>query len=171
MTEPYGPQAIWGRELRHYRLAAGLTQTRLGELIHFSESLISGIETGQLPASADFAQICDEALNTGGALSRLLDWRKADRFPSWFGEWPKIEAQATVLRTFQLSVVYGLLQTRDYAHAVLDGDEEAVAARLERQELLARESRLRPSCGACWMRPCCCAPSGTPRPCGSSLSN
>ncbi|MCW2901299.1 MAG: transcriptional regulator, family [Streptosporangiaceae bacterium] len=139
MAEPYAPQAIWGRELRHYRLAAGLTQTHLSDRVHFSESLISGIETGQLPASADFARACDEALVTGGALERLLDWRKADRFPTWFGEWPTIEAKATVLRTFELAVVPGLLQTKGYADAVLDGDEEAVAGRMERQHLMGRE--------------------------------
>ncbi|MGS2642791.1 Scr1 family TA system antitoxin-like transcriptional regulator [Streptosporangium sp. LJ11] len=50
----YTPQAIWGRELRYYRKAAGLTQGQLAERIHFSESLISGVETGQLPASPEF---------------------------------------------------------------------------------------------------------------------
>jgi transcriptional regulator with XRE-family HTH domain len=133
------PQAIWGRELRHHRQIAGLTQAQLAVRIRFSESLISGIETGQVPAGRDFAAACDEALDTGGALLRQLDWRKGDRFPVWFGEWPKIEAKATVLRAFQLSVIDGLLQTEAYASVLLDGDEGAVAARLDRQQVLSRE--------------------------------
>jgi transcriptional regulator with XRE-family HTH domain len=69
----YRPQAIWGRELRHYRKAAGLTQAQLSDLIYCSESLISGIETGQVPATPEFAEAADKALETGGGLLRTLD--------------------------------------------------------------------------------------------------
>ncbi|MFI7626639.1 helix-turn-helix domain-containing protein [Microbispora rosea] len=136
MVDVYSPQAIWGRELRHYRQAAGLTQTQLAQKVHFSESLISGIETGQLPASPEFAQCCDEALSTGGALQRLLDWRKGQVFPSWFGKWRDKEQVATALRTCQPLVIPGLLQTEAYARVLLSGDETAVAARLDRQRIL-----------------------------------
>lgn len=139
MYDYYSPQAIWGRELRHYRMRAGLTQQQLSELTDFSESTISSVETGQAPASIPFAEACEAVLETGGALIRNLDCKKAERFPSWFGEWPVIEGKANMLRTFQLSVVYGLLQKKAYAHDVLDGDEAAVAARLERQHVLTRE--------------------------------
>jgi hypothetical protein len=47
--------------------------------------------------------------------------------------------RAIRLRTYQLSVVYGLLQTESYARALLSGDEQAVAARLGRQAILHRE--------------------------------
>lgn len=139
MVNLYTPQAIWGRELRHYRKKAGFTQGQLSEKIHFSESLISGVETGQLPASPEFAETCDEALDTGGALHRLLDWRKGQVFPSWFGEWPDKEEAATALRTYEPILVPGLLQTSEYAHEVLYGDEVAVQARLARQKIFQRE--------------------------------
>ncbi|WP_329084151.1 MULTISPECIES: helix-turn-helix domain-containing protein [unclassified Streptosporangium] len=139
MADLYSPQAIWGRELRHYRKAAGLTQGQLAEKIHFSESLISGVETGQLPASPEFAETCDTILGTGSALSRLLDWRKGQVFPAWFGKWPDKEQAATVLRTYEPILIPGLLQTSDYAFEVLYGDEAAVQARLARQEVFKRE--------------------------------
>jgi transcriptional regulator with XRE-family HTH domain len=139
MSDPYSPQAIWGRELRHYRLATGLTQPQLAARINFSVSLISGVENGNVAATLAFAEACDEALNTGGALVRQLDYRKAQRFPSWFGEWPKIEAKSTRLRNFELAVIPGLLQKDAYASALLNGDREKVAARLERQQILFRE--------------------------------
>lgn len=138
MGDLYSPQAIWGRELRHYRKATGLTQAELAQKIHFSESLISGVETGQLPASPEFAEVCDRVLATGGALYRLLDWRKGQAFPSWFGRWRDKEQVATMIRNYQPLVVPGLLQTEAYAHALL-GDEAAVAARLARQAVLTRE--------------------------------
>ncbi|MFF5205917.1 Scr1 family TA system antitoxin-like transcriptional regulator [Streptosporangium sp. NPDC000396] len=139
MGDSHTPQAIWGRELRHQRQAAGLTQARLAERIHFSESLVSGIETGQLPASPDFARAADDLLGTGGLLLRLLDWRKGQVFPSWFGTWHEKEQAAVSLRSYQPLVVPGLLQTGDYARALLGDDEPAVAARLERQAILTRE--------------------------------
>ncbi|MEV0755844.1 helix-turn-helix transcriptional regulator [Streptosporangium sp. NPDC050280] len=139
MADLYSPQAIWGRELRHYRKAAGLTQAELAEKIHFSESLISGVETGYIPSSPDFAEGCDLTLNTGGALLRLLDWRKGQVFPTWFGQWREKENVAVTIRTYEPLMVPGLLQTGAYAHALL-GDDEAVAARLERQSILKREN-------------------------------
>jgi transcriptional regulator with XRE-family HTH domain len=139
MTDPYSPQAIWGRELRHHRLAAGLTQAQLAARINFAESLISGCENGHLQASLEFATACDEALDTGGALVRLLDYRKGPRFPSWFGEWPIIETRSTRLRNFEQAVIPGLLQKEAYATALFDGDKDKVAARLERQQILFRD--------------------------------
>ncbi|MEZ0076479.1 DNA-binding XRE family transcriptional regulator [Planotetraspora sp. GP83] len=139
VVDSYSPQAIWGRELRHYRQEAKLTQAQLAQKVHFSESLISGIETGQLPASPEFAQSCDDALTTGGALHRLLDWRKGQVFPSWFGKWRDKEQVATTLRTYEPLVIPGLLQTKAYARVLLRGNEAAVTARLDRQLILTRE--------------------------------
>lgn len=139
MGDPHAPQAIWGRELRQQRQEAGLTQAQLAGRIHFSEGLVSGVETGQLPASPDFARAVDTALGTGGLLLRLLDWRKGQVFPEWFGTWHEKEQAAVALRTYQPLVVPGLLQTEDYARALLGDDEQTVAARMERQAVLTRE--------------------------------
>lgn len=140
MNEEHSPQAIWGRELRHYRKAAGLTQAQLAERIFCSESLISGIETGQAPATPEFAEVADRELDTGGALFRLLDWRKrAPAYPSWFIDWLPAEEKAVLIRWFEVALIPGLLQTPDYAGAMLV-DEADVAARIARQSILARET-------------------------------
>lgn len=138
MRDPYSPRAIWGRELKAYREAAGLTQPQLAEIINYDKSVISRIENGLIPATIEFATGCDTALKTGGALARTLDYRKGEVFPSWF-DWPKHETDAAVLRSFQPQLVYGLLQTPGYAGALLYGDEAKVAARIERQAILARD--------------------------------
>ncbi|GAA3441915.1 helix-turn-helix domain-containing protein [Planomonospora venezuelensis] len=101
MADTNTPQAIWGRELRHYRQQEGLTQAQLALKIHFSEGLISGVETGQMPASPEFAAACDKVLPTGGALVRLLDWRKGQVFPFWMGRWRDREQAAVALRSYQ----------------------------------------------------------------------
>lgn len=146
MIDPYSPQAIWGRELRHYRTKAGLTQAELAERINFSESLISGAETGQVPASLPFAQACDSEFATGGALLRALDFRKARRFPSGFAEYLEVEKKTAMIRWYEGLCVPGLLQTPDYARELLragrpgDASEEIealVTTRMERKAFLA----------------------------------
>ncbi|WP_329250089.1 helix-turn-helix domain-containing protein [Actinoallomurus sp. NBC_01490] len=134
----YTPMAIWGRELKHYRQAAGLTQAELAAKINYSTSLISQIETGQIPATPEFAEACDEELDTGGALTRILDYRKGAVFPSWLLKWITYEEGAESLKTYQSNVVYSLLQTEAYASALLGRDEAETAARLKRQAILDR---------------------------------
>jgi Domain of unknown function (DUF5753) len=72
---------------------------------------------------------------------------KRRAYPGWFAAWPDKEAQARRLRSFELVVVPGLLQTEAYARAVLstrvgatlDEIDETVAARLARQQILERD--------------------------------
>jgi transcriptional regulator with XRE-family HTH domain len=134
----YTPMAIWGRELKHYRQAAGLTQAELAQKINYSTSLISQIETGHVPGTEEFAKACDEELGTGGALTRTLDYRKGSIFPSWLLKWITYEEGAELLKTYQSNVVYSLLQTEAYASVLLGGDETETAARLKRQQVLDR---------------------------------
>ncbi|MGH3374265.1 MAG: helix-turn-helix domain-containing protein [Actinoallomurus sp.] len=132
----YTPMAIWGRELKHYRQEAGLTQAELSQKINYSTSLISQIETGQVSGTEAFAKACDRELSTGGALIRTLDYRKGSVFPSWLLKWITYEEGAEFLKTYQSNVIYSLLQTEAYTLALLDGDETGTAARLKRQLVL-----------------------------------
>jgi transcriptional regulator with XRE-family HTH domain len=146
------PLALFGDELRYLRKAAGLSQQQLGDLIGYSGSLVAAIETCDRTPSEDFAERCDKALNTGGALMRLLVRLKKHLdslvFPAWFREWPPIEERATLLRSWELAVIPGLLQTEDYAWALEHGarpdatEEEIegwVQGRMARQEILAKD--------------------------------
>src|SRR5690348_12063261 len=145
------PAGVFGAELRYYRTAADLSQKDLAALVHVSNDVISKIETGERPPAEDFPPRLDAvpALDTRGALTRLWDHLKKgqkQRLYGWFQEWADIEAQATVLRWYEPLVVPGLLQTEDYARAILsarpDGNlsdlDEQVAARLARQNILDR---------------------------------
>jgi hypothetical protein len=68
-------------------------------------------------------------------------------FSSGFRPFQPYENEAVSLRLFEHTLIPGLLQTEDYARAVLETHpntsteviEERVAARLSRQEILARE--------------------------------
>ncbi|MFE7562131.1 helix-turn-helix domain-containing protein [Kitasatospora sp. NPDC057500] len=61
----------FGPELRRRRLAAGLTLTRLAELLNYSKGHLSKIERGQKAPPPDLARRCDAQLGAGGELERL----------------------------------------------------------------------------------------------------
>lgn len=133
------PLALFGSELRRYREMAGLTQEQLGAKIQFSRSLVGDVERGEKRPDRAFAVACDRAMNTLDALAHLWDGLlKRSAYPSWFADWPLIEAKAVTLRWFEPQIVCGLLQTEGYARALLHGDEAVVAARLARREILTR---------------------------------
>lgn len=90
------------------------------------------------------------------AVARALGREVGDLWPEvvrprerpWFRPWAEIEREATSLRSFEASVVPGLLQTEAYAHAVLSSgplaDDEVdgyVAARLARQAAVFERAR------------------------------
>jgi hypothetical protein len=93
--------------------------------------------------SRDFAERCDSALGADGALTRLWPLVSRSGLPTWFQNYAELEAKATQIRTYQAQVVHGLLQTEDYARAVLrparpSNLDQLTAARMERQEILNR---------------------------------
>lgn len=131
----------YGRMVRRYRNASGLTQDRLGTRLpcKVTGSYIGLVEAGKSRCTKENAVIMDQELDANGVLVTLWDDLVMDSsFPIWF-DWPSVESEATMLQSYSLSVVHGLLQISVYASAVLHGDKEAVEARLKRQSILTRE--------------------------------
>lgn len=138
------PLDYFGSELRRKREAAGMKQGELGSCIFCTGSLIGQIETARKVPTRDFAERVDAALMTDGLFSRLVGLVLRSQLPTWFQPYAEMEAKATYISTFQAQVVYGLLQTEEYARAVLGAPEpenlaELVAARMERQRILLRD--------------------------------
>jgi len=138
------PLDYFGAELRRLREAADLNQKQLGAIVFCTGSLIGQIETAKKVPTREFTERVDMALGTEGALGRLLGLVLRSQLPYWFQQYAEMEARAAYISTYQCQLVYGLLQTEAYARAVL-GVEQAgrldqmVAARMERQRILARE--------------------------------
>ncbi|OIJ90991.1 helix-turn-helix domain-containing protein [Streptomyces colonosanans] len=138
------PLDYYGWELRRQREAHGLKQGQLGEIIFCTGSLIGQIETTKKVPTRDFSERVDAALGTDGLFSRLIGLVLRSQLPHWFQPYAEMEAKATYISTYQAQLVYGLLQTEEYARAVLatgkpDDLEGLVAARMERQRILGRE--------------------------------
>ncbi|WP_371678731.1 helix-turn-helix domain-containing protein [Streptomyces sp. NBC_01276] len=139
------PLDYYGSELRRLREEADLKQEDLGAIVFCTGSLIGQIETARKVPTRDFSERIDAALGTDGAFSRLVGLVLRSQLPTWFQAYAEMEAKAAYISTFQAQLVYGLLQTPEYARAVLgvrtEGDLDAkVAARMERQRIMDREN-------------------------------
>ena len=174
-----GPLQFFGAELRRARTAAGLSQDQLGQRLGYSGAQVGKVETGERAPSPRTSRrpATRRSRTTGGLFGRLyqLARRWDGGYPSWFAEWVDSERRATSLRWWEPLLIPGLLQTADYARAILAADpettedqlDELVAARLERQSD-PRSDRTRRRSGWCWMRPCCTGSSGRARSCMTS---
>ncbi|MFD9721338.1 helix-turn-helix domain-containing protein [Streptomyces sp. NPDC059076] len=139
------PLDYYGSELRRLRETAGLSQAQLGSIVFCTGSLVGQIETTKKVPTRDFSERVDAALGTDGMFSRLVGLVLRSQLPSWFQPYAEMEARATFISTFQPQLVYGLLQTEEYARVLMSVDckddlEGKVAARMERQRILERPS-------------------------------
>jgi|HubBroStandDraft_3_1064219.scaffolds.fasta_scaffold59703_3 hypothetical protein len=141
------PVHFFGSEVRRAREEAGMTQGGLAAIVPCDPSTVSRIEAGALAADRRFADACDEAFpEMRGWFGRFYtgsrDWNSP--FATPFRPFAQYEATATAIYTLEHSLIPGLLQTEDYAHALLsrhpsasDGEvAERVWARMARQEVL-----------------------------------
>ncbi|MFE4021130.1 Scr1 family TA system antitoxin-like transcriptional regulator [Streptomyces sp. NPDC059101] len=135
----------YGEWLRQQRELAGLTQQRLADSAIMTRTHIAHIEAGRRIPSKEDARRLDGALNTGNVLSSFLP-QDDSAVVDYFEAALHLERQATVIREYALSYVPGILQTEEYAGAVLDAaypprsDEERdrlLVTRLGRAKVLA----------------------------------
>lgn len=131
------------------RSQAGLTKTALAGALGYTPQWISQVEAAKSIPSRDFAENLDTFFKTNGLFHRLwkriIDTLHQAILPPGFPEYQDREAEASQVRTFELTLVHGLLQTENYIRAVVghnqdpDTAECLVAERLERQNVLTRE--------------------------------
>jgi transcriptional regulator with XRE-family HTH domain len=139
---------LFAEELRLAREQAGLSRDDLGAQINYSGSLVAMVEGLHRVPQADFAERCDQALGTTGTFARLQKRLRDLQFPASFRPFAAYEERAAELRMFEPALIPGLLQTPEYAKAVLaarpnttsDEVDDLVAARLARQLVLNRDN-------------------------------
>ena len=153
-----------GHRLREIRRRAGITGRRLAQLEGWHESKVSKIEYGRIKASdADIRAYCERA----GANSQLpdllatvhnidaayMEYRRELAAGITRGQTKliKLAEKSSLMRIYQPVIIPGILQTAEYAEAVLrhsaefyrlpDDVEQAVSERIERQGFLYRGDR------------------------------
>jgi transcriptional regulator with XRE-family HTH domain len=130
-----------GQRLRGLRLDKDLTVAEAASRVGFSQSRLTKIELGQGAKRDDVLKLLDVyeetdpqqqasllAMVRAGASKEWWEGRHA--LPPKFGNYLGLESVAATLQAYDTTLVHGLLQTPDYARALL---------RAERPELLAHE--------------------------------
>ena len=162
LASPTALRMQLGARLRRMREENGLSRVEAGEVIRGSASKISRLELGRhgfkirdvldlltLYGVEDederngFVQLVREAKRPGW-------WQGyGDIVPSWFEQYLGLEQSAATIRAYEVQYIPGLLQTRDYARAVLglehhdagyDGLERRLDLRMRRQQILHRRT-------------------------------
>ncbi|MFF5594818.1 helix-turn-helix transcriptional regulator [Streptomyces althioticus] len=143
--------ALFGARVRRLRAAAGLTQAELGARTHVVSTRITQIEraSGAKP-TLELARALDTALGADELLVELWPYVYREAFPDWSRKFMEYSERAVAVRQYAAHVVPGLLQTEDYARAVLKVGrtlsseaqlEERVALRMGRQGRLDAPDR------------------------------
>jgi transcriptional regulator with XRE-family HTH domain len=153
---------LLGAQLRRLREAAGITRDDAGYHIRASGSKISRLELGRVSFKErdvndllEFYGVHDPAEHekllqlTKEANATPWHQKFQDVIPDWFQVYVGLEEAAQLIRVYEVQFVPGLLQTEEYARAVVlqgapgmeqDEVDRRVALRLGRQKILTREN-------------------------------
>ncbi|MFD0022159.1 helix-turn-helix domain-containing protein [Streptomyces sp. NPDC058382] len=120
-----------GQELRRLREIKGMTAEEVAERLLVSQSKISRLENGRRSISQrDVRDLCGVyEVEDHRIVDSLMQMAKDSRQQGWwhaFGDIPYsvyigLETDAESLRVYEPQVVPGLLQTRQYAEALING--------------------------------------------------
>jgi transcriptional regulator with XRE-family HTH domain len=146
-----------GVELRRHREAAAITIEVVAEQIGCSTSKVSRIETGHTSASvSDVRDMLDIYRVSESIKAELVQIAREARQKGWWhpfstvltGAYVGLEAAARSVRTYEQQVVPGLLQSEEYAIAMIrtarlgdsdQGIDQRVRVRMARQSLLTQD--------------------------------
>ena len=158
---PTVQRLVLGGHLRRLREEASITTEQAAGAIRGSHSKISRMEHGRVGfKDRDIADLLTLYGVTSGEEREVLlklareantpGWWQgySDILPHWVEPYFGLEAAASIIRIYELQFVPGLLQTADYARAIIRlgnaSTEEDVTrraeARIARQEILTREN-------------------------------
>src|SRR6266545_768365 len=153
-----------GKRLRELRKHADLTGTQLAESLSWPQSKVSKLETARQTPSDDDIRAWTRATGSEALTEELLtalhtleaqhaEWQRVLRpgLQRHQIEIAELDAKTRLFRVFEATVVPGILQTAEYARARLaqgvilynasNDINEAVQARMKRQELLYRTDK------------------------------
>ena len=159
--DPTVLKMLLGAQLRRLREGAGVTRDDAGYHIRASGSKISRLELGRVSfKERDVSDLLDlyhvdvptkEKLVQLAAEANQPPWwqRYKEVVPNWFQVYVGLEEAAALIRVYEVQFVPGLLQTEEYARAVVvqgspnlapEEVDSRVALRMGRQELFVRDT-------------------------------
>jgi len=150
-------------ELKRLREAAGLSQEAVAERLDWHHTKLMRIETGRTSPHPNDVRLMVEVygLTDREQAAALVKLARDARQRGWWYSYRDVllnrydffiglESEAASIRDFELAMIPGLLQTEDYARALMRGDspelrdeevERRVEVRMARQRVLVRDDR------------------------------
>src|SRR6266404_1146569 len=134
LTPGKSPAHFFGNELRRAREAAGIPMAEFCVKVPCAESTLSRVEGGILSPDKRLANVCDDVFpQYDGWFTRFYlesrEWVKA--YPPPFRKFAQDERESTALYYLEHSYIPGLLQTEDYARAMLSAHPNTSAEQVE----------------------------------------
>ncbi|WP_030346722.1 MULTISPECIES: helix-turn-helix domain-containing protein [unclassified Streptomyces] len=155
-------QVVLGKRLQELREAAGLSREEAARVLRVASATVRRMEMAEVALKIPYVQVLlstyGVAEEEAGAFVRLAEeanqpgwWQRFhDVLPDWFSLYVSLEGAARIIRSYEPHFVPGLLQTEEYARAVLEAGtigqsspetvERHVSLRMERQRLLERDN-------------------------------
>lgn len=118
-----------------------------GVAIQYGEDLVRKVEAGKRIPRPEYLDRADEVLNAGGKISAMKADLEQVRYPKKIRDLKKKEGKAVEIGAYQNHNIHGLLQTEEYARALLrtlrpaytsDELERMVSGRMSRQSIFQR---------------------------------
>ncbi|HEX8870765.1 MAG TPA: helix-turn-helix transcriptional regulator [Lentzea sp.] len=152
MSEPTFRQRRLGRALQALRERAGFSQKDVGDRLRYNIAKISRIENGQLPDYTAFETMLDYYGVIADDIVPYIEMWTLAAEKGWWHQYRledqgyiSLEHDATVIRTFEISYIPGLIQAKKYMRSVFAGArtqrskkwvEDQIAVRVRRQQRL-----------------------------------
>ncbi|WP_369263879.1 helix-turn-helix domain-containing protein [Streptomyces sp. R35] len=155
-------QVVLGRRLQELREAAGLKREEAARVLRVAPATVRRMEMAEVALKIPYVQVllttygvADDEVGSFVTLAEEANqpgwWQRFhDVLPEWFSMHVSLEGAARMIRSYEPHFMPGLLQTEDYARAVLEAGtvgqtgpeaiERHVALRMNRQKLLTREN-------------------------------
>ncbi|MFE9969639.1 helix-turn-helix domain-containing protein [Streptomyces hirsutus] len=136
-----------GRQLKLRRESVGMRAADFAVAMGYGEDLVYKVEAGNRIPRPEYLEKADEVLGAGGLLAAMREDVAKVRYPKKVRDLAKLESQAVELLSYGSHNLHGVLQTEEYARALLstrrptlseDELERAVAARTARTAIFER---------------------------------
>ena len=153
-------QVVLGRRLQELREAARLKREEAARVLRVAPATVRRMEMAEVALKIPYVQVLLETYGVpddeAAAFVALAEeanrpgwWQRFhDVLPDWFSLYVSLEGAATIIRSYEPHFVPGLLQTEDYARAVMEAGtvgqtgpetiDRHVSLRMARQRLLER---------------------------------
>lgn len=156
-------QVVLGRRLQELREAAGVRREEAAKALRVAPATVRRMEMAEVALKIPYVQVllalygvpeaeANSFVDLAEEANRPGWWQRFhDVLPEWFSLYVSLEGAARTIRSYEPHFVPGLLQTEDYARAVMEAGtigqmggeaiERHVSLRMARQQLLEGDKR------------------------------